>query len=270
MAPPEYPVKLGSMLYTLVDPNPGHEVAYNRWYERDHFYAGCMIGPWLFAGSRWVAPRVLKDLRVPNDDTNKITSPWDAGSYVAIYWIHADHHDDHVKWAGEQVHWLYQNDRGFADRTHRHTAMYDYVDTIYRDEDPVPIELALDRPYEGQMSVATDLADGVSAADFDAWIRSEGLPPVFDNGSRVAMVSQWTPIQLDDVSSNAPMDLGSPTGDDRRLMQLFFTETDVRESWDRVLAYVDRINASGLATVVFASPFFRTVLGTDTYTDELW
>ena len=32
------------MLFTLVDPHLGHEVAYNRWYERDHYYGGCMIG----------------------------------------------------------------------------------------------------------------------------------------------------------------------------------------------------------------------------------
>ena len=44
------PIKLGSMLFTLVEPHRGHEVAYNRWYERDHFYAGCMIGPYQFAG----------------------------------------------------------------------------------------------------------------------------------------------------------------------------------------------------------------------------
>src|SRR5689334_24348041 len=50
-------IKVGSMLLTLVDPNRGFERAYNRWYERDHYYAGCMIGPFLFAGSRWVANR---------------------------------------------------------------------------------------------------------------------------------------------------------------------------------------------------------------------
>ena len=38
------PVELGTMLFTLVEPHRGHQVAYNRWYERDHFYAGCMIG----------------------------------------------------------------------------------------------------------------------------------------------------------------------------------------------------------------------------------
>ena len=61
----ESPVPLDRMLFTMVDPHRGHEVAYNRWYERDHFYAGCMIGPGWFAGQRWAAPRRLKDLRFP-------------------------------------------------------------------------------------------------------------------------------------------------------------------------------------------------------------
>ena len=52
------PIKLGSMLFTLVEPHRGHEVAYNRWYERDHFYSGCMIGPYQFAGKRFVATAV--------------------------------------------------------------------------------------------------------------------------------------------------------------------------------------------------------------------
>ena len=53
-------VRLGTMLFTLVEPHRGHEVAYNRWYERDHFYAGCMVGPWLFAGRRFVATRAAE------------------------------------------------------------------------------------------------------------------------------------------------------------------------------------------------------------------
>ena len=51
---------------------------------------------------------------------------------------------------------------------------------------------------------------------------------------------------------------------------MFFTETDVRESWDRVVDYVSRVNESGLGTVVFAGPFHRAIVGTDTYIDELW
>ena len=46
----DYPIRVGSMLFTMVDPEKGYEVEYNRWYERDHFYAGCMIGPKLFRG----------------------------------------------------------------------------------------------------------------------------------------------------------------------------------------------------------------------------
>jgi len=34
VVPAADPVKLGSMLFTLVEPRRGHEVAYNRWYER--------------------------------------------------------------------------------------------------------------------------------------------------------------------------------------------------------------------------------------------
>ena len=65
--PPAFPVQLGAMLFTLVDPSVGHEVAYNRWYERDHFYGGCLAGPYLFSGKRWVATKDLKAKRFPAD-----------------------------------------------------------------------------------------------------------------------------------------------------------------------------------------------------------
>ena len=94
-------VRLGSMLFTLVEPRAGHEVAYNRWYERDHFYAGCMVGPWLFAGRRFVATRALKDLRFGSDADR--FGGVARGSYVAVYWILEGRHDDHVEWALRQV-----------------------------------------------------------------------------------------------------------------------------------------------------------------------
>ena len=50
-------VRIGGALITMVEPHVGHEHAYNRWYEDDHFYSGAMHGPWTFAGRRWVAPR---------------------------------------------------------------------------------------------------------------------------------------------------------------------------------------------------------------------
>jgi hypothetical protein len=66
-----------------------------------------MIGPWLYAGSRWVAPRELKDLRWP--ENGNVAEPVDAGSYVAIYWIEKGQHQAHIDWAITQVFDLYAN-----------------------------------------------------------------------------------------------------------------------------------------------------------------
>ena len=262
-----YPVRVGSMLYTMVDPNPGHEVAYNRWYERDHFYAGCMIGPWLFAGGRWVAPRELKDLRIP--DPSPIAGRG-RGSFLSIYWIHADHHDEHTDWAGEQVHWLYDNGRGFAERTHIHTALYDYRSTVYRDADGIPIELALDHRFAGMFNVFLERADGVDDAALDTWLEGEALPKLLA-GSAIACASTWTPHTTEgSPAQNAPMDLGSGPGGPERRMQLLFSDAEPRQDWERIVTYARDVDASGLAKVLFATPFFPTVVGTDTYCDQLW
>ena len=98
----DYPIRVGSMLFTMVDPQKGHEVEYNRWYERDHFYAGCMIGPKLFAGKRWVATKELKDLRFPRGDT-PVASPVEAGSYLAIYYVLEGCHEEHFAWV--RIRW---------------------------------------------------------------------------------------------------------------------------------------------------------------------
>ena len=90
------PIKLGGALITLVEPHEGHQVEYNRWYERDHFYAGCMIGAWTIAGTRYVATRAEKAKRYPAassfaPDTTK-------GSYLALYWILAGKFGEWMKW----------------------------------------------------------------------------------------------------------------------------------------------------------------------------
>lgn len=261
------PVEVGSMLYTLVEPHEGHEVAYNRWYERDHFYAGCMIGPWLFAGRRWVATRRLKDLRFPAEST--VAVPVDAGSYLAVYWVLDGHHEDHFEWASEQVHHLYAEGRGFPERTHVHTVLFDRDDVLYRDEDPVPVELALDHPYPGLVSVFLDRADGTEPDELAAWLRDDALPELLSGGP-VASVASWSPFPREgDVTDEAPMDLGSATGGERRTLQLFFCETDPSERWDRFEAYGKRVEESGRARVALAAPFIATVPGTDRYVDEL-
>ena len=220
----EYPVQIGSMLFTMVDPNPGFEVAYNRWYERDHFYAGCMIGPWLFAGGRWVAPRPLKDFRFP--EKSPFAEPVDAGSYLSTYWIHKDHVEEHLKWAGEQVVWLYSNGRGFDERTHAHTSIYDLVSVRYADEDGVPLELSLDHHFPGLGVLVTEPAEGVSRADHQAWLESEAVPGLLATEG-AANWSAWTKHPAPaDRETQSPMKLGTDGGSEDRLVQLVFVEGD--------------------------------------------
>ena len=104
--------------------NKGHEVAYNRWYERDHFYAGCMIGAWNISGPRFVATRDLKALRYPADSP-VIPDPT-TGSYLALYWVLAGKFGQWMQWGSEQVKWLHENDRMFEERDHVHTLMYKF------------------------------------------------------------------------------------------------------------------------------------------------
>ena len=260
----DYPVQVGSMLLTMVDPLPGHEVAYNRWYERDHFYAGCMVGPWLFAGSRWVATRDLKALRFPEDSPLAKPSVR-AGSYVAIYWIHEGKLDEQRAWGNTQAHWLYKNDRGFNERTHVHTLMYNVDWAYYRDDDPVPLPLALDHRFPGLAMIAVLRNEGVAQETLDAKLRGEILPKLM-KGSPAAICSTWSPIP----QGEAPMAIPKVENTDRLDMQLWFLDEPAANGWQRFRDYAKQVEATGLAKVVFASPWLPTVIGTDRYADQLW
>ena len=262
----DYPVKLGSMLLTLVEPSKGFERAYNRWYERDHYYAGCLVGPYLFAGSRWVATRRLKDLRWPPDSA--VARPVDAGSYVAVYWVEKGHHREHFgEWSIRQVRDLYATGRGFSERTHVHTSTFHYVGSAYRDEDPVPVELALDHGYEGMFALWWDATPG-TGEDLHATLAAGPTADLLA-GSPIEIASSWVPSEPGEPNTDAPMDLGSPPGNTDRLVQLLFVADDPARVVDRVRAYSDQVERDGTAALRLAAPFVRTVPGTDRYVDEL-
>src|SRR3954449_4631945 len=88
-----YAPVIGAALITMVEPHVGHERTYNRWYEDDHFYAGAMCMPWMFAGRRYVATRDLQLMRYPEDSF--IAQPVTAGCYIHLYWITVFHVADH-------------------------------------------------------------------------------------------------------------------------------------------------------------------------------
>lgn len=251
------PIRVGSLLFTLVEPHQGHEVAYNRWYERDHFYAGCMVGKWQFAGARYVATRDCKRRRYPTDSV--ITPDPMVGSYLAIYWVLDGHHDEWNKWGVEQVNWLHANDRMFEHRDHIHTALYEYAGEANAPGSTMPVELALDRAYAGIFVLIGEMADGVDASKVTQWLQDLPCP------ADVALVGTPLPLR-DDRPSDVP-----DTQADNRVLIIGWTDSDPIDLWEHHCSDLgDRFAAAGLGKIVFASPFRATVPGTDTYVDQLW
>jgi hypothetical protein len=255
------PIRLGTMLWVLTDPHRGHEFAYNRWYERDHYYAGCMIGEYTLAGSRWVATARHKAARLPVSGT---AMPFDRsdGSYACLYFVLDGHHDEWDAWAAPAMHQLYAQDRGFTQRTHYNTGFYRLAWRCYRDPDPVPLELALDHRYSGMVAMFVD-ADDADAADewfaghLGAWLED----------SPVASVMMLTSVPLSDKKPDF-IDV-DPRAAVRRL-QVHFVEQDPLACWDRFQRLIEDVRSSGTAQVALAAPFVPTVIGTDRYVDELW
>jgi hypothetical protein len=260
------PITVGNILWVFTDPHRGYEFSYNRWYERDHYYAGCMIGAADFAGSRWVATRQHKDARVGGDQG----WPFERsdGSYACVYYILGGSFDEWLPWAGEQVRRLYEADRGFAHRTHYNTAMYDYDWRAYRDPDPVPLELALDRRFGGLIAQFVEPAEGSDHHAVDQWF-DETLPEWLPESS-VANVSSWALHAGGGVEDDVPVPIpGDPNAAERKL-QLYFVDGDPLDSWERQRDLVSALEHSGVGRAVITMPFIPTVIGTDQYIDELW
>jgi len=257
-------IRIGSTLLTLVDPHKGHEVAYNRWYERDHFYAGCLIGAGWFAGKRWVATKPLKDLRGPADST--FLPDISAGSFLATYWVLKGEEADAIAWGTRQVNWLHANGRMFEERDHVHTLIYANRFAVNRDPDGVPAELALDHPWGGLVVVMIDRNEDVHPKEATAWLRDEFLPDVMA-GTPWALTVGITPIPL---PKEAPVFQPPNPGEERRTALMCFVEGDPRECWDVFAGLGEKVAAGGIATLSYVAPFVPAITGTDTYTDQLW
>jgi hypothetical protein len=253
-------VKLGSALFTMVEPHQGHEVAYNRWYERDHFYAGCMIGPWLFAGRRWVATRDEKALR--RGAKPELFGDGSPGTYLALYWVLEGKHDEHFEWGTRQVHWLHDNDRMFAERDHIHTLLYRLGWTVGRDADGVPPELALDHPYTALSVSFVERADGVDWRDLEPW-----FAPRRADTPGIGQTLLFRPIPLPE---GAPVTQPGLENLRQRSLLLRFADCEPAHAAGQAADQGDALESDGLGTVLWTSAFRPTIPGTDTYTDQLW
>jgi hypothetical protein len=258
-------VELGTVLFTLVEPEAGHEVAYNRWYERDHFYAGCLDGPHCFAGDRFVAPKALKALRYPA--VSDLVADTHDGSYLALYWIMAGHHDEWNRWAVDRVNQLHAQGRMFPHRRHVHTLLYEHRWSAPGVPDGCPVELALDHDFAGLVVVAGDVTEGHTHDEVDAWFRDGWLPDAGAQPWGPALAADCTPLPLLD---DAPGDVGRAAVSATRFVQLHFLDHTPEAGWaDGYGRLGEQVEASGLARLTWVAPFIQTGVGTDRYTDEL-
>ena len=277
-----YDVAIGSALITMVEPHEGHEHAYNRWYEDDHFYSGAMAMPWMFAGRRWVAPTNLQALRYPDDSL--IAQPLSSGKYISLYWITDGRYDDHLRWSVGTNQRLLPDGRIYLDRTHVYTSFQSYLGVVYRDGDRGPRDVhSLDYPYRGLVVEVVDATDDRGA--LERWLRDEHLParlagsplaqgpiaqsPIAQSPiaqSTIAMTLLFAPNPLPPDKMSYVEDV---PGLDRRITLLSFTDVPPDECVDAWQGLGDAVAGSGLGRVELAAPFYPTLPGTDTYVDQL-
>jgi hypothetical protein len=142
-------VGLESVNFTLVDVHPGHEAAFNEWYERDHFYAGGVLGPSVLAGRRWYAPKGLRAVRFAGDPC-PFADP-SAGTNLATYIFNTPTGgEDFRQWVVPQLAELRRQGRMFAERTpvtigfHTFDRVIDGPGTL-----DLPPHAVLDHPFGG-------------------------------------------------------------------------------------------------------------------------
>ncbi|MFE2025193.1 hypothetical protein ACFW9V_08575 [Streptomyces hygroscopicus] len=260
-----YGVRPGHALITMVEPHPGHEYAYNRWYEDDHFIAGAMAMPWIYAGRRWVATRELQLLRYPEESA--IARPVTAGCYLSVYWLTEGRYADHMRWTVAINRRLGRDGRVYQGRTHVFTAFQDHEATVYRDGAAGPRDHhALDHPYAGLALEVIEAGSPRRRAELLAWLRAGHLPRRLA-GSPAAMVTVFRPTPL---PSDRMSYVRQVEGVDTRLTLLWFLQSDPRECWDRCFIGLDgEVADAGLGRVEFMAPFIPTIPGTDHYVNEL-
>lgn len=231
-------VAVGTAVVALIDPHPGAARDFNRWYERDHYYAAAMAGPGMCAGARWVATTRDRALRVPGGWFGSLAP----AAYLATYWVLSGMQAAWDDWAATQYA-SFGPDRLFTARDHVHTAVYDYMGEAQVAGAPPPIT-ALDHPFPGVTVVATTASPDV-ALDWAGGVVHDDVPLA--------------------VALRAGRTILTTTDPPPFTLLLLFGATDPHDAWHHHVAPA----LGGLAQVGFAGPFRRTVPGTDRYTDEL-
>jgi hypothetical protein len=256
-------VELGGALITMPQAHQGREEAFNRWYEDDHYISGAMVGPWVFAGRRFIRCE-LERFSAPG------TKPTQMGSFIGLYWTLAGHVDEVWRWAKGALDHLTAEGRGPRDRTRVYSAMHETAFVHIFDPAPMLAIHALDYPYRG---LAVELVDASEASSREAlvtWLRDEYVP------SRKGPFGQCVALfprglreeRRGDLGAQRAPEIVAPAIDpnpDRRVCLLWFLHEDPHDFWPGTFAtHGEEIEASGLGRLVLLAPFVPTLPGTVT------
>jgi hypothetical protein len=167
-------VGIGTAIVAYIEPHAGQALEFNRWYERDHFYAATTAGPGAFAGARWVATRACKAVRPPG--ATLFGDPA-LGSFLTTVWILDGRQRSGHAWVARQMEKLRAQDRMFAGRRSHPTAVYRYCCEV-RADDARRLAVAHDHGFGGVIAIA--VAPGAASAEALRAARSPGpsLPVV--------------------------------------------------------------------------------------------
>lgn len=233
-------VTIGTAIVAFIEPHAGQARAFNRWYERDHFYAATTGGPGAFSGARWVATRACKAVR-PHGATWFGDTP--VGSFLTTVWLLDGKQDEWDAWVTHEIDALREQDRMFAGRDHIHTAVYRYCCEVRAEEAP-SAAVALDHGFAGVIAMA--------------------VPPGTDSAESCAreIVGPELPVVVGLTPERVILSRAEPPP---HALVLAFTPDDPLDAWRaRVEPALDRLPGVG-----FAGPFLRTIPGTDAYVDDL-
>lgn len=232
-------VGIGTAIVAYIEPHAGQAEAFNRWYERDHMYAATTAGPGAFAGARWVATAACKAMRPPG--ARWFGEPT-RGSFLTTVWVLDGVQSEWDSWVHNQMDVLRrQPDRMFTGRDHLHTAVYRFM-SEERTASGVSAATALDHPFVGVAAIA--------------------VPPGVGPELATAIVGPQMPTAVTFTPARVILgDVDPPPHD----LVLGFSAGDPLEAWRAAVApTLERWPSVG-----FASPFVRTIPGTDAYINEL-
>lgn len=265
-----YEVSVGHALITLVEPHEGHEREYNRWYEDDHFFAGGMFEPWMFAGRRWVATRDLQRLRLPVGP-NAVVGTITRGCYLATYWIAPGRLDDHKQWTFAVNRRLSADGRINHDRDHVFTSFQDRAGTVYRD-DTVPNEVfSLMDPSPGLVLEVVDAPSAAQRNDLERWLLNVHIPRRVAERASISSAMVFRTNGPDaGMKAEVRERLAAVALDGRRLTVLWFLTEDPRAIWEPdFTTEIGDVDLGGRGRVSLLAPFVPSKMGTNEFDDRL-